>query len=150
MVPYSLLYAKLDYYRISFDVGGRILFWFNEKALDSRKKVNFNFRQRKQCNFECKFENRKFLRFLVSRVTNTETKYIHRAINLTITCCYRNKHSVKTVCIRSFSGPYSPTFGLNSEIYEVFLRILSECWKIRTRKAQNTDSFYVVKTFGKI
>ena len=80
MVPYSLLYAKLDYYRISFDVGGRILFWFNEKALDSRKKVNFNFRQRKQCNFECKFENRKFLRFLVSRVTNTETKYIHRAI----------------------------------------------------------------------
>ena len=32
-----------------------------------------------------------------------------------------------------FSGPYFPVFGLNVEIYEVNLRIQSECRKIRTR-----------------
>ena len=31
------------------------------------------------------------------------------------------------------SGPYFPAFGLNTERYEVSLRILSECRKIRTR-----------------
>ena len=33
-----------------------------------------------------------------------------------------------------FSGPYFPSFGLNTERYEVSLRIQSECEKIRTRK----------------
>ena len=33
-----------------------------------------------------------------------------------------------------FSGPYFPAFGLNTERYEVSLRIQSECGKIRTRK----------------
>ena len=33
-----------------------------------------------------------------------------------------------------FSGPYFPTFGLNTERHYVFLRIQSEYWKIRTRK----------------
>ena len=33
-----------------------------------------------------------------------------------------------------FSGPYFPAFGLNTERYEVFLRIQSKCGKIRTRK----------------
>ena len=46
---------------------------------------------------------------------------------------------VKSVCIRRFSSPYSPAFGLNTEIYGVNLRIHSECWKIRTRKTLNTD-----------
>ena len=32
-------------------------------------------------------------------------------------------HCVKNVQIRSFSGLYFPTFGLNTEIYEVNLRI---------------------------
>ena len=31
------------------------------------------------------------------------------------------------------SGPYFPAFGLNAERYQVFLRIQSECRKIRTR-----------------
>ena len=31
------------------------------------------------------------------------------------------------------SGPYFPAFGLNTERYQVFLRIQSECRKIRTR-----------------
>ena len=33
-----------------------------------------------------------------------------------------------------FSGPYFPTFGLNTEVYSVNLRIQSKCRKIRTRK----------------
>ena len=33
-----------------------------------------------------------------------------------------------------FSGPYFPTFGLNTERYEESLRFQSECGKIRTRK----------------
>ena len=43
-------------------------------------------------------------------------------------------HCVKSVQIRSFSGPYFPTFGLNTERCYVFLRIQSEYGKIRTRK----------------
>ena len=34
----------------------------------------------------------------------------------------------------AFSGPYLPAFGLNTERYEVSLRIQSEWGKIRTRK----------------
>ena len=34
-----------------------------------------------------------------------------------------------------FSGPYFPTFGLNTERYQVSLHIQSECGKIRTRKS---------------
>ena len=33
-----------------------------------------------------------------------------------------------------FSGPYFPTFGLNTERYWVSLRIQSECAKTQTRK----------------
>ena len=54
-----------------------------------------------------------------------------------------DKHCVKNVRIRSFSGPYFPAFGLNS-------RIQSECGKIRTRKTPNTDTFYAMKRFKKI
>ena len=53
-------------------------------------------------------------------------------------------HFVKSVRIRSFSGPYFPAFGLNTEIYSVSLRIQFECGKIRTRKTPNTDTFYAV------
>ena len=85
------LYPKLDNTRISFYVGGRILFWSSETVLDSKKKVYFNFRQRKECNFEFKFKSRKLLSFLVSHVTNTESKYFPRVFCLTIAYCYRNK-----------------------------------------------------------
>ena len=43
-------------------------------------------------------------------------------------------HYVKSVQIRSFSSPYTPVFGLNTEIYEVNLRILFKYGKIRARK----------------
>ena len=43
-------------------------------------------------------------------------------------------HCVKSVQIRSFFWT----------VYGVFLRIQSECEKIRTRKASNTDTFHAV------
>ena len=47
----------------------------------------------------------------------------------------------KSVRIRSFSGPYFPAFGLNTERYSLSLRIQSECGKIRTTKTPNTVQF---------
>ena len=52
------------------------------------------------------------------------------------------KHCLKSVCIRSFSGPYFPAFGLNTERC---LNTKSECRKIRTRKTPNTDTFHAAK-----
>ena len=43
-------------------------------------------------------------------------------------------HCVKNVCIRNFSGPYFPVFGLNTDIYPVNLHMQSEWGKMRTRK----------------
>ena len=51
---------------------------------------------------------------------------------------------MKSVRIRSFPGPYFPAFRPNTERYFASLRIQSECWKIRTRKTPNMDTFYVV------
>ena len=50
-------------------------------------------------------------------------------------------HWVKSVRIRSYSGPYFPVFRLNTE---VSLCIQSEWEKIRTRVTPITDSFYAV------
>ena len=58
--------------------------------------------------------------------------------------CSPRVHYVKSVRIRSFSGPYFPAFGLKTEIYELNLHIQSKCGKIRTRKTPNTDTFYAV------
>ena len=55
-----------------------------------------------------------------------------------------NLHCVKSVRIRSFSGPYFPAFGLSKKKYSISLRIQSECWKIRTRKTPNADTFHAV------
>ena len=41
---------------------------------------------------------------------------------------------MESIQIRSFPGPYFPTFKLNTEIYEVDLRIQSEHGKVRTKK----------------
>ena len=50
-------------------------------------------------------------------------------------------HSAKSVGIRSYSGPYFPAFGLNTERYFVSLRIQSEWRKIRTRKSSVFGQF---------
>ena len=41
---------------------------------------------------------------------------------------------MESVQIWSFSGPYFPAFGQNTERYFVWRDIQSECGKIRTRK----------------
>ena len=51
------------------------------------------------------------------------------------------KDCMKRARIRSYSGPYFPVFGLNTERYSVSLYIQSECWKIPTRITPNTDTF---------
>ena len=51
-------------------------------------------------------------------------------------------HFAKSVRIRSFSGPYSPTVGLNTEKYSVSLRTHSEWVKIWTSKTPNTNTFH--------
>ena len=56
-------------------------------------------------------------------------------------------HCVKSVCIRSFSSPYFPSFGLNTERYSLSLRIQSKCTKIRAKKTPNTDTFHAVPFF---
>ena len=62
----------------------------------------------------------------------------------------RNKqHCVKSVGIRSYSSPHFPAFGLNMERYSVYLCILSECRKMRTRITPNTDTFHAVQTCKK-
>ena len=43
-------------------------------------------------------------------------------------------NSVKSVRIRSFSGPQFPAFRLNTEIYEISLRIRPKCWIMRDLK----------------
>ena len=53
---------------------------------------------------------------------------------------------MKSVLIRSFSGPYSPAYELNTERYGVSLHMQYECGKRRTRKTPNTDTFHVVRT----
>ena len=53
-------------------------------------------------------------------------------------------HCVKSVRIRSYSGPHFLAFGLNTERYEASLRIQSECRKMRTRITPNTDTFRAV------
>ena len=58
-------------------------------------------------------------------------------------------HFVKSVRIRSFSGPHFPAFGLNTGRSSVFLCIQSEYWKIWTRKTPNTDTFHAVLHFHK-
>ena len=57
---------------------------------------------------------------------------------------------LKSVRLWNFSGPYFPAFGLNTERYEVSLRIQSECRKIRTRKIPNMDIFHAETKFFKI
>ena len=49
-------------------------------------------------------------------------------------------HCVKSVRIRSYSGPHFPAFGLNTD--RVSLRIHSECGKMRTRITPNRDTFH--------
>ena len=48
------------------------------------------------------------------------------------------------VTIRVKVATYFPAFGLNTERYGVSLHLKSECWKMRTRRTPNTDTFHAV------
>ena len=53
-------------------------------------------------------------------------------------------HCVKSVRIRSYSGPHFPAFGLNTVRYCLSPHILCECGRIWTGITPNTDTFYAV------
>ena len=55
-------------------------------------------------------------------------------------------HNVKNVLIQSFSGPYFPALGLNTERHSLSLSIQSKRGKIRTRKTRNKDTFQAITT----
>ena len=57
-------------------------------------------------------------------------------------------HCVKSVRILEFLGPYFPVFGMNTDIYEVNLRIQSGCAKVWTRKTPSKDTFYTVQMYA--
>ena len=59
-------------------------------------------------------------------------------------------HCVKSVRIRSYSGPHFSAFRLNKEIHTVPLHIQSKCGKRRTRINPNMDTLYVVMESLKI
>ena len=54
---------------------------------------------------------------------------------------------MKCVHIWSYSDPYFPAFGLNTERYSVSLCIQYECRKIRNRITPNTDTFNALKNW---
>ena len=56
----------------------------------------------------------------------------------------RRHHCLKSGRIWSYSAPSFPAFGLNTEIYSVFLHIQWRCGKIRTRITRNADTFCTV------
>ena len=57
---------------------------------------------------------------------------------------YRKIHCVKSVRIRSYSGPHFPAFGLNTERHSASVRFQSECGKMRIRITPNRNTFYAV------
>ena len=59
----------------------------------------------------------------------------------------QEKNCLKSVCIRSFSSLYFPTFGLNTEIYTVNTRIQFEWEKAETKKLQKQTIFTPSKRF---
>ena len=85
---------------------------------------------------------------LLENVSSTCSLYFvveDRTENLSYYLYICEKHCVKSVRIRSYSCPYFPVFGLNTERYGVSLRILYQCGKMRTRITSNTDTFHAVK-----
>ena len=69
---------------------------------------------------------------------------LNRLLNFSLLPHTTISHCVNSASIWSFSGPYFPAFGLNTNRYCVSVRIKFECGKIRTRKTPNTDTLYAV------
>ena len=56
-----------------------------------------------------------------------------------------NRHCVKSVRIRSYTGLHFPAFELNTERYSVSLRSQSKCGKTKTRIIPYMDTFFAVR-----
>ena len=64
---------------------------------------------------------------------------------------FKNMHdmiSVKSVRIRSYTGPHFPAFGLTTEKYGGPFRIQSKWGKMRTRITPNTGTFDAVHSIA--
>ena len=59
----------------------------------------------------------------------------------------RSNHCTKNVRIQSYSGPYFPACGLNTERFGVSLCIQSKCGKMWIRITLDTDTFHAVNGF---
>ena len=75
-------------------------------------------------------------RMVSSKIHNRTTENLRNIVIgfITIQC-------VKSVRIRSFSGPYFPASRLNTERYVEYLYIQSKFGELRTRKTPNADAF---------
>ena len=62
-------------------------------------------------------------------------------VSLNVTSSFKSFHWDKSYLIRSYSGPYFPAFGLDTERYGVYP---AQMWEIWTRITLNTDTFYTV------
>ena len=90
--------------------------------------------------------NRSFVSFARTGSSFPLLYYYFFSNFITHSCCVISPgtHYVKSVRIRSYSGPYFLAFGLNTERYSVSFRIQSKYGKIQTRITPNTDTFHVV------
>ena len=68
--------------------------------------------------------------------------YLTPSPNISIKLKFGVVHCVKSVPIRSFSGPCFSAFGLDTGRYEVSLPTQPKCSKIETRKTPNADTFH--------
>ena len=112
------------------------------KENEFRSTINiYNF----HLHFFLSYEIKKSLAFfLLTDITLQKCGKDNIALCTYFSTHLRNLHCVKSVCIRSYSGPHFPAIGMNTERYFVSLRIQSECGKMRTRITPNTDTFCAV------
>ena len=75
-------------------------------------------------------------------------KHLFGMYKVLLTLCQSAVHYVKSVRIRSFSGPQFPAFGLNTDIYYVNPRVQFECGEMRTIKTPNMYTFHAVVWLG--
>ena len=79
------------------------------------------------------------LKFWVQQYSNPSSHSVFPKTPKTLDC-----HYVKSARIQSYSGPHFPAFGLNTDRYEVSIRIQSDCRKIRTRITPYTANFHAL------
>ena len=84
---------------------------------------------------------------MFSGLSILDSVYLRQSFRIIVSRILVIINCMECVHIKSFSGPYFPTLGVNMERYRVSLRIHSACVKIRTRKTPNTDTFQGVLVF---